>query len=189
MSTSAMHVAKTGLTAQQYKMQVIANNLANVNTTGFKRDRVNFESLLYQVSRASGEQTSADTELASAFAIGTGVRIVNTEKMYQEKQIERHYLVSFRPLVGSRLSAVERHKLRLGGARIKLAGQNCQGSIFVQPQVFNARRFSGSVQNATGHATNLETQLTLTFGCCLKQQPQGHVAATFRYVVDKFSAL
>jgi flagellar basal-body rod protein FlgG len=46
MSTSAMHVAKTGLTAQQYKMQVIANNLANVNTTGFKRDRANFESLI-----------------------------------------------------------------------------------------------------------------------------------------------
>ena len=47
MSTSAMHVAKTGLTAQQYKMQVIANNLANVNTTGFKRDRANFgQSLL-----------------------------------------------------------------------------------------------------------------------------------------------
>ena len=49
MSTSAMHVAKTGLTAQQYKMQVIANNLANVNTTGFKRDRANFESLFYQI--------------------------------------------------------------------------------------------------------------------------------------------
>ena len=45
MSTSAMHVAKTGLTAQQYKMQVIANNLANVNTTGFKRDRANFTKL------------------------------------------------------------------------------------------------------------------------------------------------
>ena len=49
MSTSAMHVAKTGLNAQQYKMQVIANNLANVNTTGFKRDRANFESLFYQI--------------------------------------------------------------------------------------------------------------------------------------------
>ena len=44
-----MHVAKTGLNSQQTKMQVIANNLANVNTTGFKKDRVNFESLLYQI--------------------------------------------------------------------------------------------------------------------------------------------
>ena len=64
MSSSAMHVAKTGLNSQQTKMQVIANNLANVNTTGFKKDRVNFESLLYQIQRSSGEQTSADTDLA-----------------------------------------------------------------------------------------------------------------------------
>ena len=49
MSTNAMHVAKTGLNAQQVRMQVIANNLSNVNTTGFKRDRANFETLLYQV--------------------------------------------------------------------------------------------------------------------------------------------
>ncbi len=46
MSSSSMHVAKTGLNALQTKMQVIANNLSNVNTSGFKRDRANFESLL-----------------------------------------------------------------------------------------------------------------------------------------------
>ena len=46
MSSSSMHVAKTGLNAQQTRMQVIANNLSNVNTSGFKRDRANFESLL-----------------------------------------------------------------------------------------------------------------------------------------------
>ena len=54
MSSSSMHVAKTGLNAHQTKMQVIANNLSNVNTSGFKRDRANFESLLYQIKRASG---------------------------------------------------------------------------------------------------------------------------------------
>ena len=66
-------------------MQVIANNLANVNTTGFMKDRVNFESLLYQIQRSSGEQTSADTDLASAFAVGTGVRVVEyTKKLYTQ---------------------------------------------------------------------------------------------------------
>ena len=84
MSNSSMHVAKTGLNSQQTRMQVIANNLANVNTTGFKKDRANFESLLYQVKRASGDQTSADTDLNSAFAVGTGVRVVNTQKMYTQ---------------------------------------------------------------------------------------------------------
>ena len=47
--SNAMHVAKTGLNAQNRRMQVISNNLANVNTTGFKKDRANFETLLYQV--------------------------------------------------------------------------------------------------------------------------------------------
>lgn len=81
MSTSSMHVAKTGLNAQQTRMQIIANNLANVSTTGFKRDRANFETLLYQVRRAAGDQTTADTNLTSSFSVGTGARIVNTQKI------------------------------------------------------------------------------------------------------------
>ena len=87
MGTNSMHVAKTGLNAQQRRMQVIANNLANVNTTGFKRERVNFETLLYQVLRSSGEQTSAETNLSSAFAVGTGTRIVNSDKLYSQGNI------------------------------------------------------------------------------------------------------
>ncbi len=46
----ALHVAKTGLNAQQQRMSVISNNLANVNTVGFKRDRANFETLLYPLN-------------------------------------------------------------------------------------------------------------------------------------------
>ena len=84
MSSSAMYVAKTGLTAQQTRMQVISNNLANVNTVGFKSDRVNFESLLYQISRSGGDQTSEDTALTSSLALGTGVRAVSTEKKFSQ---------------------------------------------------------------------------------------------------------
>ena len=76
-----MHVAKTGLTAQQYKMQVIANNLANVNTTGFKRDRANFESLFYQVVKNAGAQTADNAALTSPLAVGTGVKVVSTQKL------------------------------------------------------------------------------------------------------------
>lgn len=84
MSSSAMHVAKTGLNAQQTRMQVIANNLSNVNTVGFKLDRVNFESLLYQIQRTAGDQTSEGTALASPLALGTGVRVVNTQKLFSQ---------------------------------------------------------------------------------------------------------
>ena len=80
MSTSSMHVAKTGLNAQQTRMQIIANNLANVATNGFKRDRANFETLLYQVRRVAGDQVTADANLTSSFSVGTGARIVNTQK-------------------------------------------------------------------------------------------------------------
>ena len=80
MSTSSMHVAKTGLNAQQTRMQIIANNLANVSTNGFKRDRANFETLLYQVRRVAGDQVTAEANLTSSFSVGTGARIVNTQK-------------------------------------------------------------------------------------------------------------
>ena len=84
MSTFAMHVAKTGLNSQQVKMQVIANNLANVNTSGFKSDRANFESLLYQILRGAGENTSENTSLTSGLSVGTGTRLLNTSKLFTQ---------------------------------------------------------------------------------------------------------
>ena len=83
----ALNVAKTGLNAQQERMSVISNNLANVNTVGFKRDRANFETLLYQDLREVGAQTSQNTQLPTGLAIGTGVRIVSSEKLYSQGSI------------------------------------------------------------------------------------------------------
>jgi flagellar basal-body rod protein FlgG len=65
-------------------MSVISNNLANVNTTGFKQGRAVFEDLLYQNVRQSGGQTSQDTVLPSGMHLGTGVRIVATEKLFTQ---------------------------------------------------------------------------------------------------------
>lgn len=78
----ALWVAKTGLEAQQTRMSVVSNNLANVNTTGFKRDRAAFEDLLYQNIRQTGAQSSQDTLLPSGLQLGTGVRTVATEKIH-----------------------------------------------------------------------------------------------------------
>jgi flagellar basal-body rod protein FlgG len=83
----ALNVAKTGLNAQQERMSVISNNLANVNTVGFKRDRANFETLLYQDLRQVGSQTSQNTQLPTGLSIGTGVRIVSSEKLYTQGNI------------------------------------------------------------------------------------------------------
>jgi len=73
--------------AQQTKMSVISNNLANVNTTGFKQDRAVFEDLLYQTIRQPGAQTTTDNQLPSGLMIGTGVRTVATEKLHTQGNI------------------------------------------------------------------------------------------------------
>lgn len=80
----ALWIAKTGLEAQQTRMAVTANNLANVNTTGFKRSRAVFEDLLYQNDAQAGGSTSETTELNSGLMTGTGVRVVATEKLFNQ---------------------------------------------------------------------------------------------------------
>ena len=84
---SALFAAKTGLDAQQTRVAIISNNLANVSTTGFKRDRPVFEDLLYQTVRQVGAASSQDTLLPSGLNIGTGVRIVATEKLHTQGNI------------------------------------------------------------------------------------------------------
>jgi flagellar basal-body rod protein FlgG len=81
---AALWAAKTGLDAQQTEMAVVSNNLANVNTTGFKQDRAVFEDLLYQNQTQPGANTSQTTESPSGMSIGTGVRVVATEKDYSQ---------------------------------------------------------------------------------------------------------
>ncbi|MBV6416163.1 MAG: Flagellar basal-body rod protein FlgG [Steroidobacteraceae bacterium] len=81
---TALWAAKTGLDAQQTRMAVTSNNLANVGTTGFKKGRAVFEDLLYQNVRQVGAATSQDTEAPSGLSLGTGVRVVATEKMYTQ---------------------------------------------------------------------------------------------------------
>ena len=85
---ASLWVAKTGLDAQQTRMNVISNNLANVNTTGFKRDRAVFEDLLYQNIRQAGGQTGADTQAATGFQLGTGVRVMATEKIVAQGNMQ-----------------------------------------------------------------------------------------------------
>ncbi|HCK93180.1 MAG TPA: flagellar basal-body rod protein FlgG, partial [Gammaproteobacteria bacterium] len=72
-----------GLAAQDTKMNVISNNLANVATTGFKKERAVFHDLLYQIKRQPGAASSQDTNLPSGLQQGTGVRTVATQKMFQ----------------------------------------------------------------------------------------------------------
>ena len=82
--TPALWAAKTGLDAQQTRMTVTSNNLANVSTSGYKKSRGVFEDLIYQNIRQVGASTSQDTQAPSGLSLGTGVRVVATEKIYTQ---------------------------------------------------------------------------------------------------------
>lgn len=84
----ALWVSKTGLSAMDTKMSTISNNLANVNTTGFKRDRAVFQDLLYQVNRQPGGMSTENSELPSGLQLGTGVRVVGTTKQFSQGNLE-----------------------------------------------------------------------------------------------------
>lgn len=84
----ALFVAKTGLAAQDTSLKVISNNLANVATVGFKKDRAVFEDLLYQVRRQPGAQSAEDSQLPSGLQVGSGVKTVATQKLHTTGDLE-----------------------------------------------------------------------------------------------------
>ena len=86
---SALWVAKTGLDAQQTRLSVVSNNLANVNTTGFKKGRAAFEDLLYQTVRQPGAQTTQQTQAPTGLMLGTGVRVVATDKQFSQGNLQQ----------------------------------------------------------------------------------------------------
>ena len=81
MGSAALHIARTGIDAQDTRMRVISNNLANVNTTGFKKDRAAFETLAYQVVTAPGAASTQETRYATGLNLGTGVRVQGTARI------------------------------------------------------------------------------------------------------------
>ena len=85
---AALYVSKTGLSAQDMKLTTVANNLANASTVGFKRDRAVFEDLLYQIQRQPGAQTTEETQLPSGLQLGTGVRVVGTQKQFTSGSLQ-----------------------------------------------------------------------------------------------------
>ncbi|MGC1549920.1 MAG: flagellar basal-body rod protein FlgG [Rhodanobacter sp.] len=84
---SSLWIAKTGLDAQQTQMDVISNNLANASTTAFKASRASFQDLMYQNEGQPGGQTTEQTQSPSGLLLGTGVKVVGTEKLFTEGAI------------------------------------------------------------------------------------------------------
>ncbi len=84
----SLFTAATGMTAQQLKMDVIANNLANVNTTGFKKSKTQFEDLIYQALVEPGAATSDQTINPTGIQVGLGVKPVGTTKVHSQGDLQ-----------------------------------------------------------------------------------------------------
>ncbi len=85
----ALSTAATGMEAQQTRLDVTANNIANVSTAGFKKGRAEFQDLMYQQLRAAGAPTSGSTRTPTALEVGSGVRVVATERMHSEGDLKQ----------------------------------------------------------------------------------------------------
>ena len=85
----SLWIARTGLDAQQTQLDVIANNLANVSTNGFKRSRAVFEDLLYQTLRQPGAQSSQSTQVPSGLQLGTGAKPVSTARIFTQGNLQK----------------------------------------------------------------------------------------------------
>ena len=80
----SLFTAATGMSAQQIEQDVIANNLANVNTTGFKKSRANFQDLMYQIYSKAGATSSTGVQLPAGIEIGMGVKPISTQKIFSQ---------------------------------------------------------------------------------------------------------
>ena len=89
MSVQTLYTAATGMEAMQTKLDVIANNLANINTTGFKKDRANFEDLLYRTEVYPGIQDATQTPTAVGTQVGLGVRVTSTQTDHRQGTLQQ----------------------------------------------------------------------------------------------------
>ncbi|HEU4622365.1 MAG TPA: flagellar basal-body rod protein FlgG [Burkholderiaceae bacterium] len=85
----SLWISKTGLDAQQTKLDVISHNLANVSTNGYKRENAVFEDLIYQNLRQAGSASSEQTQLPTGLQIGTGVRPVATARVFSQGNLQQ----------------------------------------------------------------------------------------------------
>ena len=156
----ALYTAATGMQAQQMKIDVIANNLANVNTDGYKQSRAEFQDLIYQNLRVAGEATSAGTASPVGLQVGLGVRPAATVRNFQQgslKEVQNRLAVA--------ISGDGFFQVRLPSGEI---GYTRNGSFEIGDR--------GQLQTVDGHA--VEPPITLPADANLEEftiAPDGQV--------------
>ena len=126
---AALWVSKTGLTAQDARMTAISNNLANVNTVGFKRDRVAFEDLFYQVQRQPGAAADQQNQIPTGIQMGNGVKVVGTQKVFTSGSFQNTGQELDMAIVGQGFFQIERPNGELVYTRNGQFHRNAEGMM------------------------------------------------------------
>ncbi|CAJ0819392.1 MULTISPECIES: flagellar basal-body rod protein FlgG [Ralstonia] len=124
----ALWISKTGIQAQESKLQTIANNLANVNTVGFKRDRAVFEDLFYRTEQQPGAQV-ADNATAPGVQLGNGTRLVGTQKVFTSGALQTTGQTHDVAIVGNGFLQVEMANGEVGYTRAGQLRRNQEGRL------------------------------------------------------------
>jgi len=168
---ASLWISKTGLSAQDRAMASISNNLANVSTTGYKRERAVFQDLLYQVDKQPGAQSSQSTELPSGLQQGTGVRTVATQKLHTAGNLSvtdqpldvgvngRGYLQVLLPDGETGYTRDGQLQLSSTGAIVNSQGYELQPSITIPDNTLNITIGSDGVVSATVAGSSTPTQV------------------------------
>lgn len=168
---ASLWISKTGLSAQDRALASISNNLANVSTTGFKRERAVFQDLLYQVDKQPGAQSSQSTELPSGLQTGTGVKTVATQKMHTEGNLEvtdqpldvaingRGFLQVLLPDGETAYTRDGQLQINSSGTLVNSQGYEIQPSITIPANTLNVTIGSDGVVSATIAGSSTPTQL------------------------------
>ncbi|CAM3442730.1 flagellar basal-body rod protein FlgG [Parendozoicomonas haliclonae] len=145
----ALWISKTGLAAQDRQMSIISNNLANVNTIGFKRDRVSFEDLFYHIEKQPGALSDQQNTLPSGMQVGSGVRIAGTQKVFTPGSYQTTSQALDMAIVGNGFFQVTlpdgsagytrngQFHLNTDGSLVTAAGQPVEPNIVVPADVTN----------------------------------------------------
>lgn len=157
----SLHIAKTGLEAQQTQLDVISNNLANTATTGYKRSRAVFEDLIYQTLREPGAPTTDQTQSPTGLQVGTGVRAVATVRNFAQGALTQTNNTMDIAISGAGFFQVEKpdgtiaytrdgsFQVNSEGVLVNQAGFPVQGPITVPPETQQITISSDGQVNAT----------------------------------------
>lgn len=126
---AALWVSKTGLAAQDTQMQVISNNLANVNTVGFKQDRAVFEDLFYQMKKQPGSMADQQNETPGGLQLGNGVRTIGTQKLMKTGAYQNTEQATDLAILGSGFFRVEMADGNTGYTRNGQFHRNSEGAL------------------------------------------------------------